>query len=110
MSDNYWKCINIPWPSKRPAVRAQTLMSSLAADIGKVSLSFGDMQQTAVAWPLKKVVYTYNYTWRQHGCEVKGSEHVASTLLISTDASIPFLHPKRNPLEFFSHARERTGE
>ena len=102
--------MNIPRPSERPAVRAQTLTSSLAADIGNVSLSFGDMQQTGAAWPLKKVVCTYDYTWRQRECEVKGSEHVVSTSLISTDASVPFSHPKRNPLEFFSHARERTGE
>jgi len=102
--------MNVPWPSERPAVHAQTLMLSLAADIGKVLLSFGDMQQTAVAWPLKKVMCTYNYTWCQHEYEVKGLEHIASTLLILTDASIPFLHPKRNLLEFFSHARERTGE
>jgi hypothetical protein len=32
------------------------------------------------------------------------------TSVITTDASIPFLHPKTNPLEFLSHARERTGE
>src|SRR5487761_382883 len=74
MSDDHWKCMNGPWPSERP-VRAQTLMSSLAADIGKVSLSFGDMQQTGAAWPLKKVVCTYDYTWHRRECGVQGSEH-----------------------------------
>jgi len=53
MSDDHWKCMNVPWPSERPGVRAQTLTSSLAADIGKVSFSFGDMQQTGAAWTLK---------------------------------------------------------
>jgi hypothetical protein len=57
--------MNIPWPPKCPMC-AQTLTSSLAADIGKVSLSFGDMQQTGAAWPLKKVVCTYTFIWCQH--------------------------------------------
>jgi len=70
MSDDHWKCMNVPWPSERP-VHAQTLTSSLAADIGKVSLSFGDRQHTGAAWPLKKVVCTYDYTWCQRECEVK---------------------------------------
>ena len=61
MSDDHWKCIShVPRPSERP-VRAQTLTSSLAADIGKVLLSFRDMQQTGAAWALKNVVCTYDY-------------------------------------------------
>jgi hypothetical protein len=60
MSDDHWKYINVPRPSEH-LVRAQTLTSSLAADIGKALLSFGDMQQTGVAWPLKNVVCIYDY-------------------------------------------------
>jgi hypothetical protein len=48
MSDDHWKCMNIPWPSEHP-VHPQTLTLFLAADIGKMSLSFGDMQEIRAA-------------------------------------------------------------
>ena len=62
--------MNIPQPLEHPMC-AHTLMSFLAADIGKVSLFLGDIQQIGVAWPLKKVVCTYDCTQCQYECEVK---------------------------------------